>query len=95
MANQVQRRETEPRRGLESWLPRKIQLGNLKALPPYYAPRARAVDPPEQYAQKLLAGLRDGAMSDWERELTRDDGRAFRSWVEANLGPESASPVFS
>ncbi|MDE2507510.1 MAG: hypothetical protein KGM43_09880 [Planctomycetota bacterium] len=83
MAKSVARNEPRPRGGLESWLVRKIHTQNLRSLPSYKPLNGRTGQNAEQYARRLLAALRDLEAEPSVRERTRDDGRAFRSWVEA------------
>ena len=67
--------------GLEHWLVLTFQRGSLSGFPPYYPLGDRVGRHPEQYARTLLANLREEGTLD--RERTRDDGRAFRSWAES------------
>jgi hypothetical protein len=82
--------EEEPRPDrLERWLDRKLQAGALRGLPRYRPLRGLASECPERYAQALLEGLRS-SRSPFDadaRERVRDDGRAFRGWVELALSP--------
>ena len=43
---------------LESWLARKIKLGNLSGLPPFHANGGGIIHLPEPYARLLLMALR-------------------------------------
>lgn len=74
-----------PRGRLETWLSRKLQHGHLKDLPLYHPIRGGSGQPPERYARLLLTRLHDTGLASWDRECLRDDGRAFRGWVEAML----------
>lgn len=69
---------------LESWLARKIKLGNLSGLPPFHANGGGIIHLPEPYARLLLMALRQPPSDVRARERIRDDARAFRSWVEGN-----------
>ena len=69
---------------LESWLARKIKLGNLRSLPPFRANGGGIIHQPEPYARLLLNAMRQEAADVRSRERWRDDVRAFRSWVECN-----------
>ncbi|MDR3638960.1 MAG: hypothetical protein P4L84_34460 [Isosphaeraceae bacterium] len=81
MTDRIPRIEGGPRSGLETWLARELQSGRFEGLPPY-RPLRGGGQRPEQYARRLLAGLKNVELSGWDRELLRDDGRAFRSWAE-------------
>ena len=70
--------------GMESWLARKIKLGNLRGLPPFYANGGAIIHLPEPYARLLLTALREPSSNVRNQEQIRDDARAFRSWVEGN-----------
>ena len=74
-----------PRGRLETWLSRKLQHGHLKDLPLYHPIRGGPGQPPERYARLLLTRLHDTGLASWDQECLRDDGRAFRGWVEAML----------
>ena len=89
MAKSVARNESKPRGGLESWLVRKIHTQNLRSLPTYQPLNGRSGQNAEQYARRLLAALRDLEAEPIVRERIRDDGRAFRSWVEAQASAPS------
>ena len=69
---------------LESWLARKIKLGNLRSLPPFHAIGGGIIHQPEPYARLLLTALRQLPYDVRYQERIRDDVRAFRSWVEGN-----------
>lgn len=81
MNDRIPPTEGSPASRLERWLVRGLQTGSFEGLPPYHPPRGGG-QRPEQYAERLLAGLSDAALSGWDRERLRDDGRAFRSWAE-------------
>jgi hypothetical protein len=82
-AERIPRKEGPPRNRLESWLVRKIQGGGLRMLPSFQPINAHAFQCPEQYARTLLAGLRQTHDDSRVAERLKDDGRSFRSWVEA------------
>ena len=86
-AERIPRKEGPPRNRLESWLVRKIQGGGLKMLPSFQPINAPAFQCPEQYARTLLAGLRRTEGDARAAERIKDDGRSFRSWVEARQFP--------
>ena len=69
---------------LESWLARKIRLGNLRELPPFYANGGGIIHQPEPYARLLLSAFREQPSDVRTQERIQDDARAFRSWVEGN-----------
>ena len=83
MVDREKRKESATRNRLESWLIRKIQTGALKSLPRYSPLRGRGAQCPEQYAWTLLAGLCTAGDDIRMRDTVKDDGRAFRSWVES------------
>jgi hypothetical protein len=80
----IPRKEGPSRNRLESWLVRKIQGGGLKALPRFQPMGVNGFQCPEQYARTLLAGLRRTHDDVRATERLKDDGRAFRSWVESS-----------
>jgi hypothetical protein len=86
MADREKRKGSPTRNRLESWLIRKIQAGGLKSLPRYSPLRGCGGQCPEQYARGLLAGLRTAGDNVRMIDTVKDDGRAFRSWVESALG---------
>lgn len=69
---------------MESWLARKIKLGNLHELPPFYANGGGSIYQAEPYARLLLSAIREVTCDIRTRERAQDDARAFRSWVEGN-----------
>jgi hypothetical protein len=73
-----------PSLSMETWLARKIKLGNLRSLPPFYANGGAIIHLPEPYARLLLTALREPSSDQRNQEQIRDDARAFRSWVEGN-----------
>jgi hypothetical protein len=83
MMHRVVRKESPPRSRLEAWLLREIRGGGLKALPRYEPVRGRGSACPEHYARALLSGLGTAAGDPGRVERLKDDGRAFRSWVES------------
>lgn len=87
MAERIPRKEGPPKNRLESWLVRKIQGGGLRMLPRFQPINAQAFQCPEQYARSLLAGLRQTHGDARATERLKDDGRSFRSWVEARQLP--------
>lgn len=77
----------QPGRGgldLASWLGRKIRRGDLRLLPPYAAHGGVIIHQPEPYARLLAEALRRPPDDPKSADRTRDDARAFRSWVEGN-----------
>jgi hypothetical protein len=77
----------QPRSGLEPWLVRKIQHGNLSGLRVLYPNVGGVAERAEPYARQLLTRLRTLDPSSIDYRRARDDGRAFRSWVEAQQPP--------
>lgn len=84
MPNVDQRGKGPPGPGLVSWLNRMIHQGALKTLPRYHSVRGRAQHSPDRYALDLLEGLTSGGNNPRAIEQIKDDGRAFRSWVETS-----------
>ncbi len=93
MAKRLSRSEPKFRSGLESWLVRKIHTGTLRGLPSYRSLHGRAVRNAEEYARQLLVSLRDLDAEFEVLERARDDGRSFRSWVEAQASDRSLERV--
>jgi hypothetical protein len=87
MVDRNAREGDPPPSRLEVWLSKTIRGGGLRALPVYHPLCARGGQSPELYARMLLAGLRTADADRRRAERLKDDGRAFRSWVE------SARPV--
>ncbi len=76
-----------PRLGLEPWLVRKIEHGHLDGLPAPYPNVGGAAQRAETFARNLLSRLHSLDPNSQEYRRARDDGRAFRSWVEAFQPP--------
>jgi hypothetical protein len=81
---------------LEGWLEGTIRAGGLRALPGYRPTgwRGEGEQCPERYARALLARLRTAREDRWQFERLKDDGRAFRSWVESAPSPARTGAAF-
>jgi hypothetical protein len=83
MVDRVPREAGPPPSRFDGWLLKSIRGGRLKTLPRYFPTGERVGHCPERYARALLAGLRTFEGDRRRIERVRDDGRAFRSWVES------------
>ena len=82
MVDRKARKEGTVSNRLEGWLVREIDGGWLKSLPCYVPTGGCGGQCPDQYARMLLTGLRTAEGDTGRIERLKDDGRAFRSWVE-------------